>query len=198
MNKFRKKGSVIVEYLVVLPVFMLMLWTITQLILYSISSSTAHEAAMYGAEVVAKELRGSEKKITELDATMKANVLAKFHDKASKVVQFNKFLLLYNNTDGSVLSSTDIENMTILENEASCLAAIQDTNVKRVICIYTKGLGTSATNVARDHKQIIVKIKMPFKVIGQFIPGIQDKTVIHASGTHAREISGRYQPYYFD
>lgn len=197
MNKFRKKGSVIIEYLIVFPIFMLMLWIITQIILYSISSSTAHEAAMYGAEVVSTELRGSDKRLDELDATIRSNVLAKFHEKTSKVAQFNKFLLLYNTEDGSSRSNAQIDSFTILENETSCRTALDDPAREQVICIYTKGLGTSPSNQSRDHQQTVVKLKMPFKIVGQFIPGM-DTVSVYSSGTHAREVAGRYQPYYND
>lgn len=196
MKKFRKKGSVIIEYLVVLPIFMMMLWAITQLILYSISSSTAHEAAMYGAEIVATEMRGTEQKLSELSPAARSDIIQKFHDKASRIIQFNRFLLLYNEEGGERLSDQAIASMTLIEDEEGCLNAIKDAERRRVICIYTKGLGSSPTNVERDHEQIIVKVKMPFQLIGEFIPGIEDRMVVHASGTQAKEISGRYQPYY--
>lgn len=198
MNKFRKKGSVFIEYLVVLPIFMLMLWTISQLILYSISSSTAHEAALYGSDIVATEMRGTTKHLNQLDPTIEQGILDAFNNKTSKVLQFNKFLLLYTDINGNLLSNTDIKNMTIIEDETACSTAIADTTVTRVICIYTKGIISDPSDplANRNHEQIVVKLKMPFKIVGDFIPGLQDHVFVHASGSSAIDVAGRYQPYY--
>jgi hypothetical protein len=202
----RKKASVIIEYLVTLPAFVLLLWTISQVMLYTLASSTAHETAMEGARVLTMQTRGFDKDLNQLPN--KNEVVQKLHDKMATVAQFNSFFMLYKNDEGTdlpkvivtpanLVSDCTTKVCTIIEYQNNtdhlCKDYLEDPSKRRVICAYT---ALNEVNNKRDHQQIIVKVKSNFKIVGNFIPGIKDKTFIHASGISTKELAGRFQTYY--
>lgn len=196
----KKKGAVMVEYLVVLPAFVLLLWVITQVMLYTLASSTQHEAAMEGARLITMETRGYDGLITDMDN--QDSVMDKFHEKLQTVLHFNNFVMLYKSELGIDLPIVNVTDASAectdtlcvsIEDAVTCNALINSIDKKRVICVLTT---ENRVGENRNHQQVVVKIKSNFRVVGNFIPGIKDTTIVHASGISTKELAGRFQPYH--
>lgn len=191
----RKKGSIIIEFLVVLPVFMMLVWGILQVMLYLMASSTIHEATLETARLVSMENRGNDGKIdvfnedgTTYDPVKLESLKSKIYNKAFSVVEFNGFILLFNDKHGVSYDHEDfLNNHIAIEPSDHCDSVMTENEA---ICVYT----VTGMVGDRPHEQIVVEMKSPFLVIGSFIPGL-DKFPLQSKGVSQKELSDRYQYY---
>lgn len=187
MNKFRKKGQLFIEYIIVLPLMLISLWLILQLIVYVYANNQVDHAADAGAKLVAQELRGT----TGSFATNpnKDQIFSDLHLRLEQSLSNNGFILFSENANGNPMTVTNY--YPIETNEASCDNALKNSGNHYVICVLTK----SVTVSGRSHEQIVVSVKVPFKIVGNFIPGLDGNVHLYGNGTATKDISGRFQYY---
>lgn len=195
MKKMRKKGALIIEFIVVLPVFMLLVWGITQIMLYTLAANTINEAAVEAAGVLASEMRGNDKAFPSatLNAGAVKEISAKLENKVQTSVSHNRLIMLFEDDQGKLCSDKDRSACPkiVLKDkiDAGCSTEIKDN--RRVICAYVSEKKAGD----RDHQQIVVEIRSKFKVVGGFIPGIQEIMNLKGTGISQKELADRYQYY---
>ena len=175
--KKRKKGSIILEFLIALPVIYLAAWACMLIILYSMAQNTVHQAAIEGARILTQELRGNAKEIPNDDELKKL-----LSDKVKTSVQHFNYVLLFHDDKWR-----PTEPEIIIEPSGGCQDAIK--NKQTVICAHTEK-GTSA---GIEQQQVIVYIKSKFYVVANVIPGLQEKIHATGKGSSEKEISGRFR-----
>lgn len=187
MNKFRKKGQLFIEYIIVLPLMIISLWLILQLIVYVYANNQVDHAADAGAKLVAQELRGTTGSFGS--QPNKDQIFSDLHLRLSQALDNNGFVLYSKLENGD--DSTIGHYKPMVVSESACNSALQDNNDTRVICILTKSINVGG----RSHEQVVVKVKVPFKIIGNFVPGLDGKVFLYGTGTATKDISGRFQYY---
>lgn len=178
--KKRKRASIVVEFLVVLPIFVLVIWCAVQILLYILSQSTIHQAAMDAAKIAAAELRGHEGLITTASPDTQNSLKSRIQTKVKKTTATNGVILLYRGNNFEHLS----ENSVPVEFE-NCKDSIK--SAEKMICIYTERKNVEGI----DQEQIVVKIKAQFRVIGSLLPAIE-QTKVGGTGVSVKDLSGRY------
>jgi len=173
----RKKGSALVEFVIIIPVIYLAAWSCMFIIFYSMSQNTLHQAANEGARILTQELRGNTGNIPNTDEvkTLLANKVE---------VSANSFhyVLLFHDASGKATTPQVI----IEPSSGDCLKEVQ--NKERVICAQTE----KGTSNGIEQQQIVVVIRAKFQQIGNSIPGLSDKTYSTGKGTSEKEFSGRF------
>ncbi|NGY89016.1 pilus assembly protein [Bacillus megaterium] len=187
MNKFRKKGQIFIEYLIVLPLMIISLWLILQLIIYVYANNQVDHATDAGASIVAEELRGTTATLDTM--SNKAEIIDDLYVRLNQSLNNNGFVLFNKDYDGNNLTLDNFNKY--IEDEANCQSALQDVNNTRTLCVFTK----SVTVNGRNHEQMIVRVKVPFMIIGNFVPGLKDKVFLYGNGATTKDISGRFQYY---
>lgn len=190
MPKNRKKGSLIVEFLVIIPVFLLLAWGTLHIMFFVMAQSTLHQAAMDAARIVSTELRGHQGPISSTSADTQTLIKEKMSAKIEHITRFNATLLLYRGEDYEYLDPSAVP--IIVEPGDECLAAMESTTEPRAICIYTasKGAGQGST---LNQEQIVVKIKANFRIFGNMIPGLEGKLFVRGTGSAIKEQADRFQ-----
>ncbi|WP_456363847.1 TadE/TadG family type IV pilus assembly protein [Priestia aryabhattai] len=187
MNKFRKKGQIFIEYIIVLPLMIISLWLILQLIIYVYANNQVDHAADAGASIVAEELRGTTDKLDTM--SNQGQIIDDLYVRLDQSLNNNGFVLFKKDSNDNDLTLNDFNKY--IEDETNCQAALQDNNNVRTLCVFTK----SVTVNGRNHEQMIVRVKVPFKVIGNFVPGLENKVFLYGNGAATKDISGRFQYY---
>lgn len=195
LRKGRKQGAIIIEFLVVLPVFMLLIWGILQSMLFIMAHSTVHEAAMETARISAMEIRGSTNGMPASGSPKAEELEAKVINKVMAITEFNRFIMLF--TDGSGASYDDPPDVVIkpgiIQSQAdNCDSELTGNSKGRIICVYDAKYTSSAN--AREAQQVVVKIKAKFFVVGSFIPGLST-IPIKAVGASQVETTDFFQYY---
>lgn len=188
MKKFRKKGQIFIEYIIVLPLMIISLWLILQLIVYVYANNQVDHAADSGALLVAQELRGTTSKIDSM--SNKDEIIDDLFIRLDQSLNNNGFVLFKKDSNDNDLTLANY-NVYIEGGGTNCQTALQSDSNKRVLCAFTQ----SITVNGKSHDQIIVRVKVPFKVIGNFVPGLEDKVFLYGNGAATKDISGRFQYY---
>ncbi|WP_088362457.1 TadE/TadG family type IV pilus assembly protein [Bacillus cereus] len=186
-KRFRKEGQLFIQYLIVLPLMIITLWLMLQLIVYVYANNQVDNAADNGALIVARELRGTTDKINVLST--KDQVMNNLIIGLKQDVDNNGFILFSKDYDNNDIDKSGYSLM--IENEAGCKTALQDNSKQRVICAYTN----SITSNGKSHDQITVRVKVPFRIIGNFVPFLKDNIFLYGTGSATKDISGRFQYY---
>lgn len=183
--RFRRKGTIMVEFLATLPLFFMLAWATWQILFFASSITTAQNAALDGAHFLSNELRGfNGNQLTELDPTAQERMQNGLMQRTSMMTSYNGVFLLFHD-------QTSAQTPTIIwGDEASCRAAFQNDSHKRVMCAY---LTTSPTY--SDVKQVKVSVKAEFWVLGNFIPGIEGNLFAKGYGFSILDNPDRYQYY---
>lgn len=176
--KKRKKGSIVLEFLIAIPVIYFAAWVCMFIIMYSSAQNTVHQAAIEGARILTQELRGSTGSIPTDDDELKQLL----RNKVKNSVQHFNYILLFHDEKGNA-----IEPEIIIEPSGGCQSVISAK--KSVICAYTE----KGTSSGIEQQQIVVYIKSKFYVIANVIPGIKDNTYASGKGSSEKEISGRFR-----
>jgi len=157
----RKKGSALVEFVIIIPVIYLAAWSCMFIIFYSMAQNTLHQAANEGARILTQELRGNTGSIPNTDEVK--SLLAK---KVAISASSFRYALLFRDE-----SNKEVSPQIIIEPASGdCLKEVQ--NKERVICAQTeKGISNGI-----EQQQIVVVIRAKFETIGNGIPGLSDKT----------------------
>lgn len=180
--KEKKEGSMIVEFLVIIPVFFLLMWGIMQIILYTNAQWTIDNAANAGARILATELRGYEGKMPT-SGTQYDDLAYKLNSKIKTVTDSNGLIHLFHDKDGAK------EPTMVFEDKATCLNLLNDPAQHRVICAFTENRTAAGTI---DQEQIVVYAKAKFYVIGSMIPTLSDGMYANGKGVSVKELAGRY------
>lgn len=194
LRKGRRQGAIIIEFLVVLPVFIMLIWGIMQSMLFIMAHSTTHEAAMETARIAAMEIRGSSTGMPTDPVKIK-DLEAKLINKITAVTEFNHFIMLFSDGDGNALSDKPniIIKPGIIRNQTeNCDFELANDAKGRVICVYDVNYVSDAN--AREAQQVVVKIKAKFFVVGSFIPGLST-IPIKAVGASQVELTDFFQYY---
>jgi len=189
MKTTRKKGSAIIEFLVVLPVFMMLIWGIMQVMLFTLATSTVNEAAMEGSRVLAQNLRGFEGTFNDdnlakhnLTKDMVANVLAL---KVENVTRFNNYVMLFHDGNGNSITP----QIKVALSKSECTSYLSQASVQRGICTW------SDDTFGDGHEQVGVLVKSKFNVVGSFIPGLGNMVTLNGSGVSHKELTNRFNYY---
>ena len=173
VGQSRKKGAVLIEFIVALPVFMFMLWGIMNLMLYLIASSALNEAAYEASRGIAVELRGDDSTVIDYNKHVLPVI-----SKVSSVVQTNNFVKLYD--AGSMPNYYD--------SEAECNKARKDGE-SNMFCYYIEEYTPSGSLM--PHQQVVVKLRSGFNLLGSFIPGLEKFVHLNAPAVAQKELTGR-------
>lgn len=174
-NRKRKKGAILLEFLIVIPAVYFAAWACMFIIMFSMAQNTVHQAAIEGARILTQELRGNTGNIPDNEDVR--NLLStKVHN---SVKHFN-YVLLFKDGNGNA------KTPQILIEPADCIAGVQGK--ERVICAQT----IKGTAAGIEQQQIIVVIRSKFYVLGNGIPGLKDTTYATGKGSSEKEISGRF------
>ena len=213
MKNPRKKGSLIIEQLLVFPIMIGIIWLIMQMVIFVYSNNQVNTSANETAQVMSQILRGSEEKITSLASTNKEIVEDEALKKIMGTVEKNKFIMLaqdnitnveylkVNATTGvvdgvirynAIIAGPEEKVLLITEDKALCDTTLKDNEKRRVICIYTE---ESDKVASKKSQEIVVRIKAPFHLIGSIIPGVDDKINLYGNGVSTKELTGRFQYY---
>lgn len=178
-NKFklfkRKKGSLIIEFLVAIPAIYFAAWACMFIIMYSMSQNVVHQAAFETAQALTQELRGSEDNIPNT-TTVQSLIL----DKAKTSASYYNYLLLFHDSNHININPT-----VIIEPSGTCYSAVQAYD--RAICAQT----IRGTVSGVEQQQILVVIRSKFYVIANVIPN-KDMIFAQGQGSSEKEISGRF------
>lgn len=180
VKKTRKKGSSIIEFLVVIPVFMMMIWGIVQVMLFILATNTLNEAAMESARIAAQNLRGYDGSLVSFSG--KDDLKKVLVDKSTAVTKFNGFILLDKTAEGG--SATVPVDVKATRND--CISYIK-SKPDRSICAWTED------SSGDGHKQVGVYIAAKFLVTGSLIPSLKDITQLKGFGMAQLDLSNRFQ-----
>jgi hypothetical protein len=212
-NKNKKKGSLIVEQVLVLPIMIGIIWLIMQMIIFVYSNNQVNTAANETSQVLSQILRGTDKTLVTLDPTNRGLVIDESLKKVINVSEKNGFIMMtkdkiQNKTylwvdtttgiaTGFITYTTSVSGLQekpllIIEDQTLCKTTLEDPDKRRVICIYTE----ESTNIGdKESQQMVVRLKAPFHLIGSIIPGVDDKILLYGNGVSTKELTGRYQYY---
>lgn len=171
-SKFRKRGSILIEYLVSIPLFMLMVWFPMQVSFFALSQSLAESTAMEGARYVSMELTGTNtKSISDLSNTERSAINTGLTNRLKDMSLHNPNFLLFTTNNGNPA------NPTMINTESTCDSYMLKTSSrKRVICFYL------TTPTGSTQAQVVVRTKAPYKIVGNLIPNLTDKFFSRGTG----------------
>lgn len=185
-SRFRKKGSVLVEFIVCVPFFMLMTMFPLQTMFFSLSQTASQSAAIEGARYVSTELSGlkinswSDPKLTsDRRQQITEGLIARVHSTSNH----NQNLLLFRD------SSNNPAAPVILATPSRCDDAFSNNSYKRVICVYIQ------SETVNSQPKAIVRVKAEHRVIGNLIPGLEGRLYAKGNGMSNINRPDRYQYY---
>ncbi|MDA1674837.1 TadE/TadG family type IV pilus assembly protein [Bacillus cereus group sp. TH152-1LC] len=177
IGQARQKGSILVEFIMAVPVFFIILWGILNLMTYLLAASQLNQAAYEGARSISKELRGYEGKDIESQADMN-----RIKKEINLVVRQNKFLLSGVPGKEPVIAYTKSEcNKLFAPNDYS-------TRNKNIFCAYIEGYDAGS---GKSHQKVVVQLRSEFQFIGSFIKNMGDFIQVNASSVAPIELSDR-------
>lgn len=177
VGQSKEKGSILVEFVVALPVLFLVIWGILNLMTYLNATSHLNQAAYDASRSLAKELRGYEgvniESKVQLDRVEKEILL---------IVRQNKFLT-YGIPGGNEAATafTKGECQTLYDNKE-----------KNIFCAYIEqyDVGTG-----KQHQNVIVKLRSSFQIIGAFVKNMEDYVQVNATSNAPQELPDRLNYY---
>lgn len=186
-KKQRKKGAIMIEFLVVLPVFMFTVWGIMQLMLLTLAISTMNQSTMEGARILAQNLRGYEGQFSDGNLS-KAGITQQqiagiVSMKMQNVTKFNDYILLFKDKSGNSVTPPIEVGLT----KDACMASINGQT--RAICIW------SDDTFGDGQEQVGVVATAKFHVIGNFIPGLSEAINIKGIGLSHKDLTNRFNYY---
>lgn len=181
-KKGRKKGSVLVEFVVAIPVFTLILWGILNIMLYLFASSNLNEAAYEASRALAKEMRGQEGAI---QIALHTDDIPR---QVETVTNQNHFVLF---GTGGRTTTYEYEDVVITNgmSPGKCDALDIDRNEKNYLCAYVVEYTSTSGRVL---EQVVVEMKSEFYMVGNMIPGLSDIMPLNATSVAQKELPGRY------
>lgn len=174
--KKRKKGSIILEFIIVIPVIYFASVAAMFIIQYSSAQNIMQHAGLEGARILTQELRGNTGKIPDTDE-IKGLLL----NKVENSVKYNNYILLFHDSKNRKQTPA-----VVIEPSDKCSNALKSN--ERVICAYTE---TNSAN-GIEQQQVIVLVKSKFYVLINFVPGIKNNTFATGKGSSEKEFSGRF------
>lgn len=191
--KARKKGSILLEFLGLVPIFFLIAWGIMQVVFYLSALSLMHQAADESARFLTMEFRGLP--AGPVDVSYQSSVKSRLFFKVDSMTQNNKLILLFHD-ESSHDTSSSIDY--VWENKSTCDNYLGSTTHTRVICVYTDQtpiVSSSAQAWSRNvpEEEIKVELKAPFNFVGSFIPNLKYSFFLYGEGVSQKEISSRFQ-----
>jgi len=180
VKKNRKKGSSIIEFLVVIPVFMMMIWGIVQVMLFILATNTINQAAMESARIAAQNIRGYDGSLDQFGG--KEDLKKVLVEKSTTVTKFNSFILLNKTAQGG----TATVPVDVLATRQKCIDYIK-SKPNRSICAWTED------SSGDGHKQVGVYIAAKFLVTGSLIPFVEDAIQLKGFGMAQLDLANRFQ-----
>lgn len=189
LQKRRKKGSLILEFLVVLPVLIFVAWACLQIMFFVNAQSTLHQAAMDAARITATELRGHVGPISSAPSFTQNTIRDQVQTKIHHVTKYNSLILLYRGENYEWLAPNAVP---VYLDEGDCNTILAGVEA-RGICVETNTTITDPTTMVlgQDEEQVVVKIKAPFKLIGSFLPSLESLSA-EGQGSAIKEASERH------
>jgi hypothetical protein len=178
----RKSGAILIEFLVAIPVFMLLLWGITNVMVYMLASTNLNEAAYEASRALAKEMRGHEGAIESPLHTDDVPM------QVTSVTNQNNFVHFGKNGHPATFA---YESSVVVAGQTANTCANMDTdeNEKNYLCAYVVRYPSSS---GRTLEQVVVIMKSEFNMIGSMIPGLAQFVPLRASSVAQKELPGRY------
>lgn len=200
-RRYKKKGSLIIEQIIVTPILIGLLWLIMQMIIFVYSNNLINTAANESSQVISQMMRGNPSKVNQLSTDVSKELTNHIAYKVKEITDKNKFILLNKDLDSDEefitidkdkIKIDESKIKMVVENQSVCEQSIKSDANKRVICIFTEELGTGSQ---AKTQQLVVRIKAPFHLIGSIIPNIDTKISLYGYGASAKEMPGRLQYY---
>jgi hypothetical protein len=178
VGQARRKGSILVEFVVAIPVLFVLIWGILNLMTYLLSSSHLNEAAYETARSIAKELRGYEG--TDIQSKVQFDTIKK---EMELIIRQNQFLSygLKGHTPEEAYTKSDCNKLL------SPSHGIMKDN-KDVFCAYIEPY---SVGTGKSHSEVVVKIRSSFQVIGAAVQNMEDLVQVNASSTAPQELPDR-------
>lgn len=190
MKQKRKKGSLILEFVAIIPLLVFIVWACLQIMFFVNAQSTLHQAAMDAARIAATELRGHVGPISSADSETQQKIIDQIQTKTQHATKYNSLILLYRDKNYAFVEPSAVP--VLLDPTGGCDAALASET--RVICVETKTDITAneiyTVDLNQRVEQVVVKIKAPFKLIGSFLPSLQNLKA-QGQGSAIKEASDR-------
>lgn len=185
--KKRKKGSVLIEFVVVFPFIVAMVFFGIEVLVYQLVHATAQEATKEGARVVGVELRGHRGPIMP-DSGMGDHIISEEEMDYITDILKRKVNTIMNNNGFVVFDAETATYITDKEGgEMACEQAIEDGD-EQVLCLYTEVVEIAG----REHEQIVVRLKTVYGSFSNFVPGARLRYV-EGYGTESKEAIRRFE-----
>lgn len=183
--RFRKKGTIMVEFLASVPLFFALAWITWQILFFSSSIATAQNAALEGAHYLSNELRGfNGDQLTTLSDDAKTRLQNGLLQRLNVITAYNGVFLLFHD------SSSAQDPTLVWGDETTCKSDFSNVSQKRVICAYLSSDPSYA-----DVKEVKVAVKGEYRILGNFIPDLQGKLFAKGYGFSILDDPDRYQYY---
>ncbi|MCU7666941.1 TadE/TadG family type IV pilus assembly protein [Bacillus thuringiensis] len=177
IGQARQKGSILVEFIMAIPVFFLLIWGILNLMTYLLATSQLNQAAYEGARSISKELRGYEGKDIESQADMN-----RIKKEITLVLRQNRFLVF------GVPGREPVVAYTKSDCEKLFKPNDYSTRNKNIFCAYIEGYDSGS---GKSHQKVVVKLRSEFQFIGAFIKNMEDFIQVNATSVAPMELQDR-------
>lgn len=189
----RKKGTSVLEFIGVLPLFVFMGWAVLQILFYTQSNVTLQNATREGAKVVAMDLRNYKGDTLPTDTTTKSRLINDMNVRMDAVTKFNGLLMLYHNQNGNV----GYNNITVSYNNPSGCKTLDDQPNQTFICLFlVKNDSRTVYAGTFKRKEVHVYAKAKFHLTGSLMPNLIDRLYVKSTGTATIDGDGR--SYYYN
>lgn len=178
----RKRGAILIEFLVAIPVFMLLLWGIINIMLFMASSANLNEAADEASRMIAKEMRGYDGAIQVPAHTEGAEIQVRTIVGQTDFVRFES-------TGHEAVFEYEDTVIKVGESPEECIALAENENAKNFMCAYVQEFVTAG---GRPLQQVVVQMRSEFKMIGSMIPGLDSLFPLQSTSISQKELPGRY------
>ena len=165
----RRKGAILVEFIVAVPIFMMLVWGVMNLMLYLLATSTLNEAAYESSRAIAVEMRGEE-----------GTMIEDYH-----VQNVRQSIEVIVDRDNFLKTMSDGNEPVFAYSADECRDASDEKNL---FCAYVE----SYMSNGKSHQQVVVYMKSGFDMIGSFIPVLGDSLTVKAKSVAQKELADRY------
>ena len=176
--KKRKKGSVIIEFVTVLPVLITLIFVLVESFIYAMVIADYKEAAEESARVVAMQLRGHTGKIApgagtpSLPSEFVTELDAQVREKVDNVLEDNFYTRDFDAQKATLITDAN-------GGEATCDQLLTAETDEQVICVYMKSV---VNDTSRGFEAVEVRIKGHHHPLTMFGEWITDRYImVHAA-----------------
>lgn len=212
-KKSQKKGSVLIESILVIPFLIILVFMMLQIFLYYYANNVMNTSTNDAANSASYELRGNPILIESFGqgnlnfvdggklGPLSNDISDTINNRISEVTKHNTLILFGKNDKGDNINLKD--NVDFFGSEETCNQAIKDKNNTRVTCAYVYSKDGSGDGSKDQSYQIVVRSKAPYKILGNFFGVLgggeneeNSKFFVYGNASSPIEMPGRFN--YFE